>query len=116
MLTIHLHQLLFHAFHGVYKEEQILGNQFEVNVDVEVDAPEHIERLNETVNYVTIYHCIKKQMQVATPLLETVAQDITQAIRTIDERIKSVSITIKKTAAPIKNFQGIVGVSCKTDF
>lgn len=116
MLTIHLHKLLFHSFHGVYEEEQILGNQFEVNVDVDVDAPDHISSLHETVNYVTLYHCIKQQMQVATPLLETVAGDITQAIHQIDKRIKSVSITIKKTAAPIENFQGIVGVSCKTVF
>ena len=116
MLTIHLHKLLFHSFHGVYEEEQILGNQFEVNVDVDVDAPKHINSIHQTVNYVTIYHCIKQQMLVATPLLETVAMDITQAIHQIDKKIKSVSITIKKTAAPIENFQGIVGVSCKTVF
>jgi dihydroneopterin aldolase len=116
MLIIHLHKLLFHSFHGLYEEEQVLGNEFEVNADIEVDIPEEIKNIQQTVNYVTIYNCIKKRMQQPTPLLETLAQDLITAIHKLDDRIKSVNINIKKTAAPIKNFQGIVGVSCKTKF
>ena len=40
MLTIHLHKLLFYSFHGIYKEEQVLGNEFEVSADIEVDNQE----------------------------------------------------------------------------
>lgn len=116
MFTIHLHKLLFHSFHGVFDEEKILGNEFEVNVDLEVDGGEPIRNLSQTVNYVGVYSCIKERMQLPTPLLETVAQDLIQAIHELDEKISSVSITIKKTAPPIENFQGIVGVSCKTAF
>ena len=36
MLIIHLHKLLFHSFHGLYEEEQVLGNEFEVNTDIEM--------------------------------------------------------------------------------
>lgn len=116
MLTIHLHKLLFHSYHGVFEEEKILGNQFEVNVDLEINGSEHITNLNQTVNYVSVYSCIKQRMELPTPLLETVAQDLIDAIHHLDEKILSVSISIKKTAPPIENFQGIVGVSCKTAF
>ncbi|MEO6549602.1 MAG: dihydroneopterin aldolase [Ferruginibacter sp.] len=116
MLTIHLHKLLFHAFHGFYEEEQILGNEFEVNADVIVDAPDPITKLRQTVNYVTIYDTIKLRMQQPTPLLETVAQELARAIHKIDSRIKSVRITIKKLSPPIENFQGIVGVSYEGEF
>jgi len=116
MLTIHLHKLLFHSFHGVFEEEKLLGNEFEINVDIELDCNEHITNLSQTVNYVSVYCCIKERMQLPTPLLETVAQDLIKAIHQMDEKISSVSITIKKTAPPIENFQGIVGVSCKTVF
>jgi dihydroneopterin aldolase len=34
LLTIHLNNLLFHAYHGLYEEEQILGNNFEVNITI----------------------------------------------------------------------------------
>jgi 7,8-dihydroneopterin aldolase/epimerase/oxygenase len=90
MLTIHLHKLLFHSFHGFYEEER--------------------------VNYIIIYDTIKLRMQQPSPLLETVAQELTHAIHKIDERIKSVSITIKKSSPPIENFQGLVGVSYKREF
>ncbi|MCW3093709.1 MAG: hypothetical protein JWP81_4778 [Ferruginibacter sp.] len=116
MLTIHLHNLLFHAFHGFYEEEQILGNEFEINADVVVDAPEQITKLRQTVNYVTIYNAIKQRMQQPTALLETVAQELTLAIHQIDNRIKSVHITIKKLSPPIENFEGIVGVSYQREF
>lgn len=115
MFTIHLHKLLFHSFHGFYEEEQILGNEFEVNADVVIDTTEQITTLRQTVNYVTIYNIIKQGMLKSTPLLETVAQELSQAIHKIDKRIKSVSITIKKSSPPIENFQGIVGVSYKTE-
>ncbi|MEP7145328.1 MAG: dihydroneopterin aldolase [Ferruginibacter sp.] len=116
MLTIHLHKLLFHSFHGFYEEERILGNEFEVSADVVVDTPEQVTTLRQTVNYITIYDTIKQRMKQPTPLLETVAQELTQAIHKIDERIKSVSITIKKSSPPIENFQGLVGVSYKREF
>jgi len=116
MFTIHLHKLLFHSFHGFYDEERILGNEFEVTADVEVDTLEQVTTLRQTVNYITIYDTIKQRMQQASPLLETVAQELAHAIHKIDERIKSVSITIKKSSPPIENFQGLVGISYKREF
>ncbi len=116
MLTIHLHKLVFHAYHGLYVEEQILGNTFEVNADIEVAINEHITKIQNTVDYTTIYKVIKHRMQLPTALLETVAQELTNAIHEIDERIKSVNITINKLSPPIESFQGIVGVSYKNVF
>ena len=116
MLTIHLHQLIFHSFHGVYEEEQILGNQFQIDADVVVEDSDQIKMLSQTVNYVSIYKLIKERMQQPTPLLETVAQELTHSIRNLSNHVRSVSITIKKIAPPIENFIGIVGVTYKLDF
>jgi 7,8-dihydroneopterin aldolase/epimerase/oxygenase len=116
MLTIHLHKLLFYSFHGIYEEEKVIGNEFEINADIEVDTSKQITTIRQTVNYVTAYNIIKERMQQPTPLLETVAQELTNSIRQIDERIKSVSISIKKLSLPIENFQGIVGVTYKIHY
>ncbi len=116
MLTIHLQKLLFHSFHGLYEEEKILGNTFEVNAAIEVDTKEQITTIHQTVNYLTVYKVIKQRMQLPTPLLETVAQELTVAIHKIDNRIKSVCITINKLTPPIQGFQGMVGVSYKNVF
>jgi dihydroneopterin aldolase len=116
MFTIHLHKLLFYSFHGFYEEERILGNEFEVSADVVIDTPGQVTSLRQTVNYITIYDTIKERMKQATPLLETVAQELAHAIHKIDERIKSVTVTVKKSSPPIENFQGLVGVSYKGEF
>ena len=116
MLTIHLHKLLFHAYHGFYVEEQILGNEFEINADIVVAVNEHITNIQHTVDYTSIYNVIKQRMQLPTALLETVAQELTEAIGKLDERIKSVCITINKLTPPLENFQGSIGVSYKNVF
>ena len=55
-------------------------------------------------------------MKLSTPLLETLAEDLIALIRQQDVRIKSISLTIKKLAAPIPNFKGIVAVKLKKEY
>jgi 7,8-dihydroneopterin aldolase/epimerase/oxygenase len=116
LLSIHLHNLQFFAHHGLYDEEKILGNTFEINVDVELHKNERVEKLNETINYVQIYQIIKKRMKLASPLLETVAYDLVDEIKELSTQTKSIYISIKKLNPPIENFIGSVGVSIKKEF
>jgi dihydroneopterin aldolase len=116
MITIHLHNLLFAGYHGVHDEERVLGNTYELNIDVVIDAKEHITQLHQTADYVVIYEIIKKRMASPSALLETVAQDLADLIHIYDNRIKSVAVSIKKMNPPIINFQGSVGVSYKKEF
>ena len=116
MLTIHLHNLRFFAFHGLYEVEKLDGNNFELDVDIDVDANEKIISLRQTVDYVMLHGIIDKRMQQATPLLETLAQDLAEIIHYADRRIKHISISIKKLSPPIKNCTGTVGVTFKKTF
>ena len=116
MFTIHLHNLRFFSFHGVHDEEQVLGNDFEISVDVSFSAAALITKLHETINYVKVYDVIRQRMDTPTALLETVAQDLADLIYGIDKRITSVSIHIKKVHPPIANFTGSVGVTYKKEF
>lgn len=114
--TIHLHHLIFHAYHGVHEEERILGNSFEVNVSFDLETSIPITSLEQTVNYAAVYELIKQRMLVATPLLETLAQDLTDKIHDYDSRVKSVSVWVEKKNPPIPNFGGSVSVQFKKDF
>ena len=116
MFTIHLANLKFFSFHGLHEEEKVLGNTYEVNTDVTFAEKVIITELHQTVDYVKIYNIIKQRMDIPTALLETVAQDLAQLIYTIDHRISSISISIKKMYPPITAFTGNVGVSYKKDF
>jgi 7,8-dihydroneopterin aldolase/epimerase/oxygenase len=108
---IHLHHLRFFAYHGVYAEETVLGNEFEVNVDLAFTAAPAIT-LNDTINYVAVYELVKQQMAQTCGLLETVAQQTCQAIRAMDGRIQQVTVKITKLHVPVAQFIGTVGVTC----
>lgn len=116
MFTINLHNLIFHAFHGVHKEERLLGNTFEVNISLSFIDDQPVKILEQTINYVTIYEIIKRRMQVATHLLEILVQDLTEEISTFDNRIISVSVSVEKKNPPIPNIEGSVSVTYKKDF
>lgn len=116
MFTIHLHNLRFFAQHGMYREEKLLGNEFEVNASVTIAAEEKIGHIAQTINYVIIYEMIKKRMAIPTPLLETLAQELVEEIYQHDKRIGSISISIRKLNPPIENFSGSVGISLVKHF
>jgi len=116
MHTIHLHKLMFFAFHGLYEEEKIIGNDFELNVDVTFNTEEPVADLHQTINYVAVYEIIKQRMAIATPLLETIAEDMAALIYQLDARVQFISVNIIKINAPINNFSGTVGITYKKKY
>jgi dihydroneopterin aldolase len=116
MFKINLHNLIFHSFHGIHEEEKILGNEFEVNVSLSFIAGEQITTLEQTINYATIYEIIKNRMRAATPLLETLVQDLAEAIRAFDNRIQSISVSVEKKNPPMASMEGSVSVHYKKDY
>lgn len=112
MLSIHLHDLLFHGLHGLYEEEQVLGNEFRVNLTVwhrEVTIP--VKSLQDTINYVAVYELVKEKMAIPTLLLETLATTIAKDILATFRQAEKVQITIHKLNPPIPEFTGSVGVT-----
>ncbi|MEI9933299.1 MAG: dihydroneopterin aldolase [Ferruginibacter sp.] len=116
MFIIHLNNLKFYSFHGLYPEEKLLGGEYEVNAEVLVESTENIIDIKQTADYIAIYDVIKKQMSVPTELLETIAQHMVNNIGQLDNRIKKVSIIIKKTHPPIEQFTGNISVSYSKEF
>lgn len=117
MITVELSNLLFNAFHGIYEEEKMLGNEYVVNVSVAfVEKDTVIEHIHDTVNYAVIYNIIKKRMSIPTALLETIAMQAGYEIHTIYPHLKSISISIKKMHPPIEGMQGAAQVNWQKDF
>ncbi|MBP6432022.1 MAG: dihydroneopterin aldolase [Ferruginibacter sp.] len=116
-MNIHLNNLKFYSFHGVHEEETLLGGVFEVNIDIEIYQSQKIDSLHQTINYVDVYEIVKQRIAIATPLLETLVDDLINIIHQYAASlIKSVSISIKKINPPIQNFIGSVSVSKKKIF
>lgn len=116
MYYIHLHNIRMYARHGVHAEEAVIGNEFEVSLDVGFEPNEPIEQLNQTLNYATVYAIVEARFTHAQKLLETIAQHIISDIKDMDERIKHINITIMKKTAPIPNFTGKAGISINKSY
>ena len=98
MGLIALEGMQFYAYHGVYKEEQLVGNEFTVDVYLQTafDAASTSDDLADTINYETVYLICKKVMEVNTQLLETLAQRIIAGLKHQFNSIQQVQVKIRK--------------------
>ena len=103
MATIAIDGMEFHAFHGCFKEEQIIGNTFIVDVTLEVDtsSSEESDNLEETVNYAEVFDLVKQEMQIKSKLLEHIARRIIDTILSKFEEIEFVEVKVSKLNPPV---------------
>lgn len=82
MGLIQIEQMEFHAYHGCFAEEQIVGNKFIVDLFLETDTKkaESSDSIDDALNYQTAYLIVKEQMQVKSKLLENVCKRILDAL------------------------------------
>ncbi|MBS1626450.1 MAG: dihydroneopterin aldolase [Bacteroidetes bacterium] len=112
MLSICLHNIIFRAYHGLYEEEKMNGNNFEVNVEIKYHPAEKIiQSIEHTINYETVFNLVEARMKIATPLLETVAMEIAEKILQHFNLAEEIFISIKKLHPPIPNLKGSVGIN-----
>lgn len=117
MVTVHLHQLVMHAYHGVYEQEHKTGNNYEINLDVTYkERDQQFENIHDTVSYEDLFSIVKKRMQAPAELLEKVCEGIIRKIKHEYPHVNEVFISIYKLQPPIENLQGKVGVSMRKSF
>jgi dihydroneopterin aldolase len=82
MGLIRIEDMEFYAFHGHYREEQIVGNHFLVDVTIETDTDRagKSDALSDTLNYQAAYLVVKKEMETTSNLLEHIATRILDAL------------------------------------
>lgn len=80
--VIEIEEMEFYAFHGCYKEEQIVGNRFLVDLTFETDvyAATESDSIEDTISYLEVYTIVDEQMKITSHILEHVAQRIIDAI------------------------------------
>lgn len=106
MLTVSLHQIRIHAPHGLYPQEHILGNEFEVNVDVFVPAASATNW--PFIDYTVIHALVTEIFQKPGLLLETFVQEIHAALKARFPEAEKLKIAVRKLHPPMP---GDVGYS-----
>jgi dihydroneopterin aldolase len=103
-----LQEMRFYAYHGVLPQERIVGGDYTVSVEVDVDITSAVEndQLDVTLNYAELYEVVRHEMLTPSDLLEHLAGRIGKAIMTAFPQVKAVDLTVMKDNPPM-------GADCK---
>ncbi len=113
MGKIHIERMEFYAFHGHYQEEQIVGNRFLVDLEIETDMskPADSDNLDDAVNYQLAYRLVKQEMKKKSSLLENIAKRILDEVFREFPEIEEAKVTIRKMNPPMGGQMRAVSVS-----
>ncbi len=115
--TIQLNKLRLFGTHGMYAEEIGVGNEFEINIAIEIKAPKTEKiSIHDTVNYAEVYRIVKDVFSQRKLLLESLAAEIAGELKSQFVSIKKISIQISKLNPPIVSFSGSVSVTYKKSY
>lgn len=106
MGQISLEGMKFYAYHGVYEEEQIIGNYYKVDVYIQTSFGKaaSTDDVFDTINYETVYLICQAEMRKKVQLIETLIERIIAALKHQFSTMQAVQVRIEK-ANPIPGVQ-----------
>ena len=112
MGQIKVENIRVYGYHGCMEEEALCGQEFIVNVllDVDLTKASSTDDLNDTVDYVVVHDIVKQHVLQRSKLIEHVAQRIATALRARYHIIEHCSVELIKPNPPIGGDVGSVAV------
>ena len=107
------------AYHGHFKEEQLVGRNFVVNLMVDTDFSKAVEtdELTGTVDYSALCRIIHEQMAIPSKLLEHVGGRIMNCIKTeFGSTVHFAELKIAKINTPLPGKIGAVSIVMREEF
>ena len=118
MDKIILEKMDFYGYHGVYPEENKLGQRYRVDLTLYVDLKTagQTDDLNNSVNYAEIYTLCKEIVE-GKPfnLIEAVAEKIAQDVFVHHKRVKACAVKVIKPDPPIPGHYQSVAVEIERE-
>lgn len=102
----------FYAFHGHFKEEQIVGNRFLIDLEIETDLePAGLsDKIEDATDYSVACRVVKQEMEKKSKLLENIAKRILDSLYANMKNIRKATVSIKKMNPPVGTKVGSVSV------
>ncbi|MBX2902003.1 MAG: dihydroneopterin aldolase [Chitinophagales bacterium] len=104
MSLIAIEGMQFYAHHGYYKEEQVLGGKYTVDIYMQVEVADAAatDDLRKTINYEEVYKITKAEMDVHSRLIEHVCQRIATQVKSAFTQIQLLKVRVSKFQPPLK--------------
>lgn len=118
MDKILLDGMTFYGYHGVFKEENKLGQRFIVDAELFLNLCEagKSDNLELSVSYADVFELIKSIVEGEPfKLIEALAEKISSSILTDYSDIKKVKIRIRKPEAPVPGVYNYFGVEIERE-
>jgi len=100
---IELENMEFFGYHGCYKEEQVVGNQFVVYLKLETSSmvASKTDQIKDALNYQQAYNIVKQEVLVPSHLLEHVCSRILDALFAELELLEKATVKVSKLNPPM---------------
>ena len=116
MDKILMSNLGFYGFHGLLKEESVLGQKFFLDIELHVDTKEAglTGDMTKSVSYADAYEVVRDIVQNKRfNLLEALAENIANDILEKFDLVKGIMVRIKKPEAPVNGIYDYFGVEIR---
>lgn len=92
-----------YAYHGCLEEEGKIGSNYIVDVTIETDFLKAAiaDDLNQTIDYVTVYNIVKKEMSIRAKLIEHVGLRIINQLKKELHNLHKVEVKVTKLNPPM---------------
>lgn len=103
MGIIEIEGMEFYAYHGHFKQEQVVGNKFLVNIIIETNCTKAglSDNLIDALDYQKVYNLIKKEMNQKSFLLENICSRILDRLYLEFNIIEKATIKVSKINPPM---------------
>jgi len=111
--VIEVENMKVFAYHGCYKEEKIVGNNFRVWLRLEGDFSKAAEtdNLHEAVDYQKAVGVVKYEMEITSDLLEHVAKRILDGLYEEFNNLNKATVKVSKLNPPVGEEVGSISVT-----
>ncbi|MCM3719852.1 dihydroneopterin aldolase [Fictibacillus phosphorivorans] len=113
MDKMYVNGMKFYGYHGVFMEEQKLGQRFNVDVTLSMDLSKAglTDELDQTVNYGEVYDAIKEIVEgEPVKLLESLAESIAATLLSKFTLVEETTVKVIKPDPPIPGHYDSVAV------
>ncbi|MFD2639588.1 dihydroneopterin aldolase [Piscibacillus salipiscarius] len=108
-----LNRMMFYGYHGLFPEENKLGQRFTVDVELMADLKPSgtSDNMNDSIDYGQVYQVVQKVVEgEAKDLVESVAEQVAQSLFQAFDLLKAVKVYIDKPGPPIPGYYESVGI------
>ncbi|MEC2058034.1 dihydroneopterin aldolase [Peribacillus psychrosaccharolyticus] len=116
MDKIFVNQMEFYGYHGVFPEENRLGQRFVVDLIIETDlsAAGKSDQLDDSINYGELYAVCKEVVEGEQyNLVEAIAEQIASRMLTQFSNVQTCTVKVFKPDPPIPGHYKSVAVEIK---